>query len=80
MEFHPNFMPFNLISTVLFVALNKEGVKNVFHLHWRQYKIDTAPVYKVSLVFQLGRNSHSEKIKVASIELPLKQTLCLGNH
>ena len=62
-------MSFNLISTALFAALNKEGVKNVFHLHSSQYKIDTAPVYKVSLVFQLGQNSCSEKITVASIEL-----------
>ena len=41
-------MKFNLISTVLFVALNKEGVKNVFQLHYSQHKIDTASVYKVS--------------------------------
>ena len=41
-------MSFNLISTALFVALNKEGIKIVFHLHLLQYKIDTAPVYKVS--------------------------------
>ena len=32
-----------------------------------------------SLVFQFGRNSHSEKNKVVSIE-PLKQTLRMGNH
>ena len=34
-------MSFNLISTVLFVALNKEGVKNVFLLHKSQYKIES---------------------------------------
>ena len=55
-------MSFNLISTALFVVLNKEGAKNVFHLNLSQYKIDTASVYKFSLVFQLGRNGHSEKI------------------
>ena len=72
-------MSFNLISTASFVALNMEEVKNVFHLQQSKYKIDTAPVYKVSLVFQLGRNSHSEKIKVASIELS-RRTLSLGNR
>ena len=36
-----------LISTTLFVALNKEGVKNVIQLHYSQYRIDTASVYKV---------------------------------
>ena len=38
-------MYFNWISTASFVALNKRGVKNVFQLHYRQYKIDTASVY-----------------------------------
>ena len=58
----------------------KGRVKKVLYLHKSQYKIiDTAPVNKVSLVFQLGRNAHSEKIKVASFELS-KQTLSLGNH
>ena len=54
-------MKFNLISTVLFVVLNKEGVKNGFEQHYQQYKIDTALVYKVFCVpayitprFQLG--------------------------
>ena len=37
-------MSFNLISTALFVALNKTVVKNVFHLHKSQYRIDTEPV------------------------------------
>ena len=31
------------------------------------------------LVSQLGRNSHSQKIKVV-LDEPLKQTLSLGNH
>ena len=39
---------FNLISSVSFLALNKELVKNVFQLHCSQHKIDTASVYKVS--------------------------------
>ena len=29
------------------IALNKRGLKNVFELHYWQYKIDTASVYKV---------------------------------
>ena len=53
-------MYFNWISTALFIALNKKGVKNVFQLHYWQCKIDTASVYKV-FCFQLGRISHSEK-------------------
>ena len=40
-------MYFNWISTASFIALNKRGVKGVFQLHCWQYKIDTAPVYKV---------------------------------
>ena len=39
-------MFFNWISTASLVALNKRGVKNVFQLHYWQYKIDTASVYK----------------------------------
>ena len=38
-------MYFNWISTVSFIALNKRRVKNVFQLHYWQYKIDTASVY-----------------------------------
>ena len=40
-------MYFNWTSTALFVALNKGGVKNLFQLHYRQYKIDTASVYNI---------------------------------
>ena len=40
-------MYFNWISTASFVALNKKGVKNVFRLHYPQYKIITALVYNV---------------------------------
>ena len=41
-------MYINWISMVSFVALNKRGIKNMFRLHYRQYKIDTALVYNVS--------------------------------
>ena len=40
-------MYFNWISTALFVAINKRGVKNAFQLHCSQYKIDTALDYNV---------------------------------
>ena len=45
-------MYFNWIVTASFVALNKRGVKNVFLLHYRQYKIiiDTATSLFSSLV------------------------------
>ena len=54
-------MYFNLISTASFITLNKRGVKNVFHLQYWQYKIDTASVYKV-LCFPAW-SSHSGKNK-----------------
>ena len=37
-----------LISTALFIALNKEGVINASQLHYLRCKIDTASFYKVS--------------------------------
>ena len=37
----------NWISTASFITLNKKGVKNMFQLHYLQYKIDTASVFKV---------------------------------
>ena len=40
-------MYFNWISTASSITLNKRGVKNVFQLHYWQYKNDTALVYKV---------------------------------
>ena len=40
-------MYFNWISTASFITFNKRGVKNEFQLHYWQYKIDTASVYKV---------------------------------
>ena len=55
-------MYFNWISTASFITLNKRGVKNVFQLHYWQYKVDTASVHKV-LCFQLSRISHSETNK-----------------
>ena len=39
-------MYFNWISSASFITLNTRGVKNVFQLHYWQYKIDTASVYK----------------------------------
>ena len=35
-------MYFNWISNASFITLNKTGVKNVFQLHYLQYKNDTA--------------------------------------
>ena len=40
-------MYLNWISTASFITLNQTGVKNVFQLHYWQYKIDTSSVYKV---------------------------------
>ena len=40
-------MCLNWTSTASFITLNKIGVKNVFQLHYWQYKIDTTSVYKV---------------------------------
>ena len=40
-------MYFSWIFTAFVITLNKGGVKNVFQLHYWQYKIDTASVYKV---------------------------------
>ena len=47
----------NWMSTASVITLNQRGVKNVFQLHYGQYKIDTASVNKVLLC----RISHSEK-------------------
>ena len=54
-------MYLNWMSTASFITLNKRGVKNVFQLHYWQYKMDTASFFLKSFVFQLGRISHSEK-------------------
>ena len=40
-------MYLNWMSTASLLLLTIEGVKNVFQLHYWQYKIDTASVYKV---------------------------------
>ena len=53
-------MYLNWMSTASFITLIKRGVKNVFQLHYWQYKMDTASFFK-SFVFQLGRISHFEK-------------------
>ena len=72
-------MYFNWISTALFITLNKRGVKNVFQLHYWQYKLIQHRFIK-SFVFHLGRISHSEKkIKIVSIK-HLKQKLSLENN
>ena len=71
-------MYFKRISSASFITLNKRGVKNVFQLHYWQYKIDMASCIK-SFVFQLGRISHAEKIKIVSIEHS-KQKLSLHNN
>ena len=69
-------MSFNLISSVLFVALNKEGVKNVLHLHQSQCKIAVHRFIKYLLFSSKVKTAILKKIKVASIE-PSKQTLSL---
>ena len=70
----------NWMSTALFITLNKRGVKNVFQLHYRQYKIDTASVYKV-LCFPAwsSKSAILKKIEVVSIE-HLNQKLSLDNN
>ena len=56
-------MYFNWISTASFITLNKRGVKNVFQLHYTQYKKLIQHHFIKSFVFQLGRISHPEKNK-----------------
>ena len=72
-------MYFSWIFTALFITLNKGGVKNVFQLHYWQYKIDTASVYKVLCFSSLVESAILKKIKVVSIE-HLKLKLCLDNN
>ena len=67
----------NWISTALFIALNKRGVKTYFNCIVGNTKLIQHGFIK-SFVFQIGRISHSEKIKVISIE-HLKQKLSLEN-
>ena len=68
-----------MISTALFIALNKEGVKTRFNCITHNAKLIQHQFIK-SLVCQLGRIIHSEKKdKDVSIE-HLKQTLSLRNQ
>ena len=66
------------MSTASFitVTLNKRGVKNVFQLHYWQYKMDTTSVFKSPLFSSLVKSAILIRIKVVSIEL-LKQKLVL---
>ena len=72
-------MYFNWIPTASFITLNKRGVKNVFQLHYPQYKIDTASVYKVLCYSSLVESAILKKINVVSSER-LKQKLSLDNN
>ena len=67
------------MGVVEIVALNKEGVKTVFHLHNAQYKIDTASVYKGSCFQARSNQPFWKKIKVILME-SLKRKLSLGNN
>ena len=71
-------MYFNWISTASFITLNKRWVKTSFNCIIGNTKLIQYRFIK-SCVFQLGRISHSEKIKVVSIE-HLKQKLSLDNN
>ena len=53
-------MYFNWFSSAPFITLNKRGVKNVFQLHFGDTKLIQHRFIK-SLIFQLGRISHTEK-------------------
>ena len=72
-------MYFNWISTASFITLNKRGVKNLFQLHYWQYKIDIASVYKVLCFPAWSNQPFRNKIKVVSIK-DLKQKLSLDNN
>ena len=72
-------MYFYWISTALFIALNKRGVKNVFQLHCWQCKIDTTAVYKVFCFLAWSNQPFGKTIKVVSIE-QLKQKFSLENN
>ena len=67
------------MSSASFITLNKTGVKNVFQLHYLQYKIDTASVYKFLCFPALSNQPFKKKNKVVSFE-HLKQNLSLGNN
>ena len=72
-------MYLNWMSTASFITLNKRGVKNVFQLHYLQYKIDTASVYKALCFPALSNQPFGRNNKVVSIE-HLKQKLSLDNN
>ena len=44
-----NVCNLNVFFTALFFTFNKEGVENVFQLHYSQCKIDTTSVYSLPL-------------------------------
>ena len=48
-------MYLNWMSTASFITLNKRGVKNVFQLHYWQYKMNTASFFK-AFCFQAWSN------------------------
>ena len=56
-------MYFNWISTASFITLKKRGVKNVFQLHYWQYKIDTVSVYKILCFSSLVESAILKKKK-----------------
>ena len=70
-------MYLNWMSTASFITLNKRGVKNVFQLHYWQYKIDQASFYKVFCFPALSNQIFWKKI--ISTE-HLKQKLNLDNN
>ena len=72
-------MYLNWMSTASFITLNKRGSKHVFQLHYWQYKIDTASVYKVFCFPTLSNQPFWKKIRLAPIE-HLKQKLSLDNN
>ena len=72
-------MHLNWMSTASFITLNKRGVKNVFQLHYWQYKIDTASIYKVLCFPASVQSAILKRIKVVSIE-HLKQKMSLDNN
>ena len=67
------------MSTASFITLNKRAVKNVFQLHYWQYKIDTASVKKSPLFSSFVEAVILKKNKVAAI-VHLKQKLSLNSN
>ena len=72
-------MYLTLMSTASFITLNKRGVKNVFQLHYWQYKMDTASIFQSPLFSSLVESAILKRIKVVSIE-QLKQKYSLDNN